>query len=317
MKLEVRRKEFIFSDKRPTQACHASTVVRSKDRMIAAWFGGEREGADDVSIWSSFLGDSCWSTPVRVSPSLNIPCWNPVLFAQDEDTVVLFYKLGKTIPGWKTMTVVSRDGGENWSEPAELVPGDETGGRGPVKNKPVRLSDGRLIAPASTEQGAWRCFADVYDQGVWLKCPIPVADSDESEMIQPTLWEYPTGCVHALMRTNRGCLYRSDSTDGGLNWCSAYPTAIYNNNSGIDCSMTRDGILVLICNPVEKNWGLRSPLSVFISTDNGECFRKQLDLETEPAEFSYPSVITEGNRIYIVYTYKRTDIVFCELEIVI
>lgn len=315
MMLKICRKEFIFRDHRPTPACHASTIVRVGDRLIAAWFGGQREGADDVSIWSSYCVDGHWSIPLRVSPPLNIPCWNPVLFAPDENTVVMYYKLGKTIPQWKTMIVVSRDGGKSWSEPVELVPGDDTGGRGPVKNKPIRLTNGRLLAPASTEQGAWRCFVDVFEQGVWQKHPIPVKEEDEVGMIQPTLWEQPAGCVHALMRSDRGCLYRSDSLDGGLTWCPAYPTAIPNNNSGVDCTLTRNGTLVLVCNPVGKNWGSRSPLSVLTSVDNGESFQKQLDLETEPGEFSYPSVIAAGDRIDIVYTYNRTDCIFCELEV--
>ena len=53
----------------------------------------------------------------------------------------------------------SADEGKSWTEPRELVPGDE-GGRGPVRNKILRLSDGSLLAPASIEQGEWRCFMD-------------------------------------------------------------------------------------------------------------------------------------------------------------
>ncbi len=53
----------------------------------------------------------------------------------------------------------SPDGERTWTEPVELVPGDE-GGRGPVRAKPIRLSDGAWLAGASTELGSWRPFAD-------------------------------------------------------------------------------------------------------------------------------------------------------------
>ena len=42
------------------------------------------------------------------------------------------------------------------------------------------------------------------------------------------------GHVHAMMRSTRGKIYRSDSTDYGRSWCPAYATTLPNNNSGID-----------------------------------------------------------------------------------
>ncbi|MEA4890923.1 MAG: exo-alpha-sialidase [Clostridiaceae bacterium] len=57
---------------------------------------------------------------------------------------------------------ISDDNGESFEEEQELIPGDR-GGRGPVKNKPVRLKNGRILAPASTEQGIWKAFADISD----------------------------------------------------------------------------------------------------------------------------------------------------------
>ena len=50
----------------------------------------------------------------------------------------------------------STDNGVTWSGPQELVPGDVSGGRGPVRNKPLRLASGRILAGASTEHGIWK-----------------------------------------------------------------------------------------------------------------------------------------------------------------
>lgn len=310
-------KSFIFDEPFPTPECHASTiVVLENGDAVAAWFGGTTESAADVLIWYSRYENGVWSTPASIPSEEAVPHWNPVLFQTGENTITLYYKVGFQIPHWKTMFVTSTDGGRNWSVPQELVPGDTSGGRGPVKNKPIRLTDGTLLAPASTEQGNWQCFIDAFDGHTWCKYPIPMRSSDEDSvgLIQPTLWESAKDHVHALMRSTAGRIYRSDSHDNGKNWCAAYPTQMPNNNSGLDCAMTRGG-LVLVCNPVGENWGARSPLSVFLSKDNGDTFQKIADLETQPGEYSYPAIVAHGNDVYITYTYQRKKIVFCRLQI--
>ena len=316
--MKLIRKEFIFNDPLPTPECHASTVITLEDGgAIAAWFGGTKEAEPDVSIWCSRRENGVWSEPKAVSPEQNIQHWNPVLFKTDVDTVSLFYKVGFPISDWKTMVITTRDGGRTWSSPTELVENDASGGRGPVKNKPLLISNGNILAGGSTERGAWRCFVDVFDGKTWQKKDIPVnaPDAEKLSVIQPTLWESREGYIHALMRSNQGKIYRSDSLDFGNTWSEIYPTDMPNNNSGIDCVMTDSGTLILVCNPVSKDWGARSPLTVFTSADNGKTFEKQLDLECEEGEFSYPAVISKGNRIFITYTYKRKKIAYCELEL--
>jgi len=309
---------FIYTDPAPTCSCHASTLAVLGDGSVCtAWFGGTAEKNNDVRIYVSRLENDVWSAPLAVSPDDGVPHWNPVLFQTDDTTLTLYYKRGYEIRDWQTMVTVSCDGGRTWCEPSELICGDESGGRGPVKNKPIRGSNGKLLAPASVERGPWRCFIDIFDGGNWTKHPIPVVSDDAAKinMIQPTLWESAPGHIHALMRSNRGLIYRSDSRDGGETWCAAYATEIPNNNSGIDCVRTANGTLVLVCNPDMNDWGKRYPLSIFTSTDNGNTFVHAIDLETEAGEFSYPAVVAQDERIFLTYTWNRKKIVYCELEL--
>lgn len=324
----------------PTVMCHASTVLKlNEQEYLTAWFGGSVEGADDVAIWMARGDGEHFSEPIKVAVSEEAH-WNPVLFRINEQKIILFYKEGKEIRTWRTMCRISEDNGKTFGEEMELVPGDE-GGRGPVRNKPIRLKSGRILAPGSTEQGIWRAFVDISDNDgiTWRKSgeveiaglhyeegkrvvkegdsEIPVSEQSfyGRGVIQPTLWEDDENQVHMLLRSTEGRIYRSDSRDGGDTWCEAYATELPNNNSGIDLTRTPDGNLFLVYNPINVNWGKRTPISLAVSEDNGRTWTKLKDLSTGEGEFAYPAIICDDENLYITYTYKRQNIAFWKIKI--
>lgn len=325
MKYQVMNHQHIFESETEFRQCHASTICVLPDGNLgAAWFGGEHEKAPDVAIWFSRREAGEWSKPRKVADQENVPCWNPVLFA-DGERLLLFYKIGNEIPDWQTFVKESRDSGLTWGEERELVPGD-FGGRGPVKNKCIRLQNGAILAPASTEKGGWECFADSSEDGgrTWTRSsnvPIDREALAGSGMIQPTLWQDEKGTVHMLMRSSEGAIYKSDSVDGGHSWSKAKKTALPNNNCGIDLARLADGRLVLVYNPVPGNWAARSPIAVTVSEDNGETWSTPEILDHVPcrsnrerAEFSYPAIVAKGNDVFITYTWKRRTIAFWQLR---
>ena len=328
---------------------HASTVLPLKDRVLVAWFGGSREGRDDVSIWLAAKDEKGFSG-ARCIAGGREPHWNPVLFETRDHRVLLFYKRGTRIPEWRTYVSESRDQGVTWSEPGELVKGDTSGGRGPVRSKPIYLKSGRIVAPGSLEKGLWRCRMDLsdddgrtwhvsslieaegtgwMDEGIRLwqdrareawehglpfdASAVPPEYAHGHGVIQPSLWEDEDG-VHALLRSGEGRIYRTDSLDGGENWCEAFPIQVPNNNSGIDATRLPGGEIMLACNPVAGNFGARTPLSLMLSRDGGKTFEKHFDLEAGPGEFSYPALVSRGSRVWLTYTYKRENIAFWEFE---
>ena len=316
------KKEFIFKKNEKAPSCHASTVLPLSDgTVLTAWFGGAHEGDNDVEIWISKRDtEGNWSTPVSVSEDDNIAHWNPVLYMQEKGRIVLYYKHGETIPDWITRYITSDDNGTTWSAPLTLVPGDTSGGRGPVKNKCIKLKNGTVLGPASTEQNKkWIPFIDMsLDDGItWQFNGLmerPKYKGAYVGLIQPTLWESDEG-VHCLMRSNKGALYRSDSHDNGLSWSKPARTRLPNNNSGIDCVKDDSGRLWLIYNPVDVNWGVRHPLSLAYSKDNGKHFTEVLVPEPGNGEFSYPAITCRDNTLYLTYTYKRKQIVFWKIEL--
>lgn len=320
----------------PTAMCHAPTMLRLADGgVLIAWFGGSAEGADDVGIYLARGANGAFDAPRLIAQS-DEPHWNPVLFAPDEKTIALYYKVGRWIRSWRTMVRLSDDGGHSFSEARELVPGD-AGGRGPVRAKPIRLMSGEITAPASTEDGPWRAFVDLSeDNGAhWrrsspiaidpaalaveaaaVKSRIPVSEQSfhGRGVIQPTLWESAPGVVHALMRSTEGRVFRADSTDGGRHFTEAFPTDIPNPNSGIDVAQLEDGRLVLAHNPVADNWGARSPMRLSISRDNGRHFETFMDLDGGEGEFAYPAILADGGHVHVCYTYKRQNIAYWAID---
>ncbi len=304
------RVDFVFADKRPFAQCHASTITQpAPGVLLAAWFGGTEEKDPDVGIWFSRFADGVWSPPKRLAKVNDTAHWNPVLFTDPEMGTYLFFKVGPEIPYWQTYCMKTTDGGLTWTKPGELVPGDK-GGRGPVKNKPIILADGTWLAPASTELGEWKPFVDrSEDKGkTWIRSDDFAIDKDKIPgigAIQPTLWESSPGHVHALLRTAAGWTGRADSADGGKTWSPMRLTDIPNNNSGLDVLKLDNGRLLLLYNPIPKNWGPRTPLNLAVSTDNGETWTDLVSLETEEGEYSYPAIVKAQDGLALCYTWRR------------
>lgn len=305
---------FVFEDDRPFAQCHASTLTQAPDgTVIAAWFAGTKEKDSDVGIWISRCVDDKWTPPALAAKVEESAHWNPVLFTDAEDVVYLFFKVGPEISHWRTYWMHSQDNGASWTPPGELVPGD-AGGRGPVKNKPIILSDGSWLAPASTELGPWEPFSDrSTDRGkTWQRSDNFEIDRKKLKgkgAIQPTLWESTPGKIHALLRTASGNVWRTDSNDYGVTWSPVYETGLPNNNSGLDVLRLDGGQLLLVLNPVGMNWGPRTPLSLALSCDNGLSWTIIAHLEDDPIEtkheYSYPAIIRTQTGIAISYTWRR------------
>lgn len=312
----------VFENLNPFDSAHASTLVKLNDgRIISAWFGGSGEGADDVRIRYAIYDGNEWGEVREIETTDTVAHWNPVL-ENCGSYIRLYYKVGVDTKCWVTKYVDSFDNGATWTAPAELVEGDTSGGRGPVKNKTLVTSDGVIIAPASTEQGDWKAFFDISEDGgvTWTKTDYVEAVDENGntvQMIQPALWEDKDGGIHAMFRTKSGRIYRSDSTDGGYTWCPAYATELKNNNSGIDCVMTDNGWLWLAYNPIGIN-GFRNRLVLAVSKDNGKTWEDVTVLEStllNPfGEYSYPAIVADGNELYITYTYNRNHINYAFIE---
>jgi len=306
------RAEFLF-DRGPFSSVHASTIVETSVGLVAAWFGGSSEGAEDVGVWLSRQAESRWTSPVEVATGTQMdgkeyPSWNPVLFRLPNGVVILFYKVGPSPQSWWGMFRTSGDDGRTWSEAKRLPDGI----LGPIKNKPVQLSHGVIISPSSTESpespSRWRIhFERSVDAGEsWtVSSPPPSLDTAEVDAIQPSILIHSGERLEALGRTRSGRVFETWSEDRGIHWSPIRLTELPNPNAGLDAVTLRDGRHLMVYNHTEHG---RSPLNVSLSAD-GVTWEAALVLEDAPGEYSYPAVIqTSNGMVHITYTWRRERI---------
>jgi len=342
-------RSFLFGDERPFAQCHASTLVESRDgRFVVAFFAGTRERHPDVAIWiadSRSGGRAAFDPPRLALKIADVAHWNPVLYRLDrgialgsasgpapkpgagaaarsgvDDPIALQFKIGPNVRRWETWIALSHDGGGSFDAPAPLVPGDR-GGRGAVRNKPIRLASGDFLAGASRERWRrWDAFFDRSPNGIdgWQATAtigVDRARFSGKGLIQPALWESSPGRVHALFRTTDCRIHRSDSDDDGRRWSTAHPLDLPHNNSGLDVARLADGTLALACNPVPgaSTKSPRTPLSLLFSRDEGRTWPWRIDVETGPGEFSYPALVASGEGLALCYTWNRRRIAFLRI----
>ncbi len=304
---------FIFT-KVPHKECHASTLAETSRGLVAAWFGGTEEKNPDVEIWSSYHDGSGWSNPRRWADGiqhhgLRYPCWNPVLSQEPGDgPLKLFFKVGPNPQEWWGEMVVSYDRGRSFRDQRRLPEGID----GPVRSKPLRLPDGSLLCPSSTERGDdWRFhFEKLSTTGEWSRFE---TKEQPFQVIQPTLLTHGNGRLQALCRSKHGVIVETESTDGGETWSPLEKAGLPNNNSGVEGLTLHDGRHLLLYNhlgPARKEgWGKRHAIHLAIS-DDGNAWRTAALIEkAQEGEFSYPAMIqSKDGRVHMTYTWNREQV---------
>ena len=322
--------EFIFTSA-PFPSCHASTIVELHNGgFLAAWFGGTKEGVNDVAIWGARRIHGQWSAPFLLAREPGVPAWNPVLFYTHDGRLWLYYRFGPSARTWTGSRIFSLDNGQTWSH-AEHLP---AGLLGPIKDKPLVLPDGVVVGGSSVESySSWAAWIErSSDNGrtfsIFGPVTVPRADAPVAEtadtasvpkedvygIIQPTIVSLGGKKLRLYARSTRniGKICVADSADEGRTWTEAHPIDLPNPNSGIDAVGLKDGRVVLIFNNTTTG---RTPLNLAVSRD-GEHFHLFATLEDAPGEYSYPAIIQgKDGDLYATWTWKRERIRFAHISL--
>jgi len=304
------QERFLYDEIEGRPSCHVGTIAElPSGEYLAAFYAGTHEGHTDVAILTAHLRSEIdgWEYIRTVVDTPGKSDGNAVLHVDTYGHVWLFY-VTQQEPGWDHVLMYamkSEDEGRTWEDPISV--GDTLGWM--PKNKPICLQSGRTVWPCYDER-SWRGFCLISDDGcvTWeqsgfMQAPVGV--------IQPTLIPREDGSILALLRTGASAddpdncvIWKSVSSDEGMTWSPCERTDLPNPNSGFDAVKLDTGGVVLIYN---DSGTARHPLTLALSKDDGQTWPLKRNIETQQAEFSYPSIIQgHGGRIHAIYTYKRT-----------
>ena len=214
--------------------------------------------------------------------------------------------------GWERTRLfyrISQDNGYTWSED-KLFPLETTGWL--PRNLPIRLASGELVLPLSDERNHrdLSFFVITKDGGeTWVRSENIPNSRPQGE--QPTVVQRRDGSLLAFLRTGPRLL-RTESTDRGMTWSPAQVTDFKDPDAAISLRALKSGSLVLAWNNQERG---RSPLHIARSTDDGATWSEPLILESNPGEYSYPSVFQSSDGlIHVIYTWRRYSIKHVEFN---
>jgi predicted neuraminidase len=329
---------FVWSDlPRPTPSAHAATLAEvlpgdaafaasagqrlAPVQLIAAWFGGSREGAADVSLYQSeWRVDASWSpaheimTRQKAERELgrNIRKLGNPLIVTERGRLHLFF-VSVSYGGWAGSAInrsQSTDGGKNWQPAQRIVTSPFFNLSTLVRNQGSWLTDGSLGLPVYHEF--------VNKHGEWLRLNPEGRVLAKERMAMPRATLQPAvvaldgqHAVAALRDAGPGenQVQWSETRDAGRSWQGSSARAIPNPNSAVAMIGLRDGTLLMACNPIGGN---RNRLALLRSSDQGSTWTLAHVVEesaNDRDEFSYPALIQDSTgTIHLVYTWMRQGI---------
>ena len=253
-----------FSSRRPLPRPRVDDR-RERDGLVAAWFGGTDEGADDVGIWLSRrdggAGRRRSRSPPAYSQTANGFPWNPVLFeAQGSAAAVL---QGRAEPSRLVGHGGPSDGGRTWS----ARDGCRTASSDRSRTSPCGWrteQSSREAAPKRPRpEHLARAFRAIGDGGsTWSGSRPPARPGAPIDAIQPSILLHAGGRLQALGRTRGGACSRHRRRRGQT-WTPVALTSLPNQNAGTDAVTLRDGRHLIVYNHTQG----RSPLNVAVSRD--------------------------------------------------
>lgn len=308
---------------------HAASLIALKDGAVRAfWFAGSREGAPDVSIYSSVYDphSANWSAPTvvmdRISAEKGLARYiaklgNPVPSRLPDGNLQLFF-VTVSIGGWagsSISAITSDDEGLTWSNPQRLISSPLLNLSTLVKSPGISFADGLLGLPAYHEWiGRFGEFLRIDAGRVIDKRRM----SSGRSAIQPLVFVSDAQDASAYFRQTRSSglpkqIPVAVTQNAGQNWQQSGDLAIANPNSAVAGVSLKNGARILAVNNIEAG---RYRLVLMMSRPKSAQWQIVEVLEDDEAlpdaqrkEFSYPYIISvDGDDAHLVYTWDRKKI---------
>jgi len=305
---------------------HVGSICQLPDgKLIAAWYGGTREGAKDVAIFFAIKDPghlTRWSKPKRVVDRISASrelyryikkVGNPIIFAGSGDHLCLIY-VTISAGGWSGSSLnvkASSDAGATWNNSRRLTLSPYFNISELVRNKPVPLSSGGFAVPIYHE-----CLG-YFSEILWIQSGREDGASAfrKSRMtggqsfIQPSVVAYGPSLATAFYRcrSDEKAVGVAVTKDAGLSWSEPQTVNLPNPDSAVDAIHLSDHRILLAFNDSVQN---RENLRLAVSNDRGANWIRIATLEsTQGKKYSYPYMIrSQDGLIHLVYTWQRKRI---------
>lgn len=279
---------------------------------------GYAAGGRETGIWTRTSEDrgATWSeeTPLLLDPPTNGRYAHPGFLRLPDGQIIMSYIYDVNVdPGYgHTYYRRSGDECETWSEQFIVTPHPE---RMLVHNdKLLRLSDGRIIAPAEFSPGAAKGSHSNYsstayysdDSGYSWRMSRSVISADY-EVQEPHVVELTDGRLMMMFRTYSGFCGRSYSTDRGESWTEPealedLPMTPRASAITVDRIPSTGDLLLIRCRGLGEGERARTPLVSAISTDEGETWEHERVLFGDPeGDYGYQSVDFVDDMVILSY----------------
>lgn len=306
----------------------AAVLELCDGRLMMAWMefvGSEKAGGDhapaNITAMTSADGGRTWSDRRilvrREAADLNVFSPN-LLRLHNGDILFVYFRyhvLGDALlPSASCYACMSADDGLTFSTPVPVWT------RQPMVHASgvlTQLSSGRILLPMSRQTGlVWSPTDHVVAGCVW-------SDDNGESWHEPTSWidlprrgameahvvERKDGRLLMVLRTQLGSVFKSLSEDDGATWSTPETTGLRAPESCPDIvRIPSTGDILIIWNhahydPESDHCGKRTPLSVALSSDEGESWHHIRDIESDPGRaYSNPGcVITSRNKAVLTY----------------
>ncbi len=313
-----------FTSAAETEKAHAASIHRQGEDLVALWYGGSKEGADDVQIFQSRYHAGQWGQAVAILSRESVArdlrrhirkIGNPVAFEHPNGNIWLFF-VSVSVGGWAGSSinlVQSTDQGRSWGRVRKIVSSPFINLSTLVRNQPVMFNDGSIALPVYHEFLAKFSELLRFDEHARVLGKIRLPGSRDA--LQPVI--VPIDQLHgtAMMRyagPPPRRVMQSTTLDGGNSWTPASKTSLSNPNSAVTAIEIGSGDLIAVINNSVMG---RSNLDVVYKREGGD-WRVLHTLDSEnvsPAshefEFSYPSIVTDhAGNYHLLYSWNDQNI---------
>jgi predicted neuraminidase len=289
--------------------------------LYLAYYGGAGEYAEGTVVFGARreAGQTKWSPPQVIASNPVYSLGNPVIWQAPDGLVWLFFvtRFGETWSTSRIQAKFSGDGARTWTEPFLVTLEEGT----MVRGQPIVLRNGDYLLPIYHETGhdpektgpdtTSRFLRKSPGTNRWQ--PSGVIHSEQGNL-QPAVVQVSDQHLIAFCRragdylpTTTGWIVQAESHDGGLSWSRGVNSQFPNPNSAIDCKRLRNGDIVLVYN---DSMSERSPLTIAVSTDNGQSFPHRRNLAEGAGDFAYPTAIqTRDGKIHVTFTSNERTVI--------